>query len=53
MRFFRSKIIVMIMLSLKSVSASKVVIGDVADEFMPACLRVHTMTVTVYLSAKI
>jgi len=30
--------------SLTSVSASEVVIGDVADEFMPPCQRVHPMT---------
>ena len=41
------------MLSLTSVSASEVVIGDVADEFMPPCQRVHALTVTVYTAAGI
>ena len=40
-----------IMLSLTSVSASKDDIGDVADEFMPPCQRVHAITVTVYMAA--
>ena len=30
-----------------SVSASEVVIGDVADKFKPPCQRVHAVTVTV------
>jgi len=37
----------MMMLSLTSVSASEVVIGDVADEFKLPCQRVHAVTVTV------
>ena len=41
------------MSSLTSVSASEVVIGDVADEFMPPCQRVHATTVTVYMAAGI
>jgi len=41
------------MLSLTSVSASKVVIWDVADEFMPPFQRAHAMTVTVYMAAGI
>jgi hypothetical protein len=41
------------MLSLTSVSASEVFIGDVADEFIPPCQRVHAMTVTVYIAAGI
>jgi len=41
------------MLSLTSVSASEDVIGDVADEFMLPCQRVHAMTVTVYVAAGI
>ena len=41
------------MLSLMSVSASEDDIGDVADEFMLPCQRVHAMTVTVYLAAGI
>jgi len=41
------------MLSLTSVSASKDDIGDVADEFMPPCQRVHAITVTVYMVAGI
>ena len=41
------------MLSLTSVSASKVVIGDVVDEFMPPCQRVRAMTVTVYTMTRI
>ena len=36
-----------IMLSLPSVSASKVVIGDVADKFKLPGQKVHAMTVTV------
>ncbi len=40
-------IIIIIMLSLTSVSASEVVIGDVADEFKLPCQRVHAVTVTV------
>jgi len=39
------------MLSLTSVSASEVVVGDVADEFRPPCQRVDAMTVTVYMAA--
>jgi hypothetical protein len=39
------------MLSLTSVSASEVVIGDVAEEFMTPCQRVHAMTVTIYMAA--
>jgi hypothetical protein len=35
------------MLRLTSVSASE---GDVADECMPSCQRVHAMTVTVYMA---
>ena len=35
------------MLSLTSVSASEVVIGDVADIFKLPCQRVHAVTVTV------
>ena len=35
------------MLSLMPVSASKVVIGDVADKFELPCQRVHAVTVTV------
>ena len=35
------------MLSLTSVSASEVVIEDVADKFKLPCKRVHTLTVTV------
>ena len=35
------------MLSLTSVSASEVVIGDMADEFKLPCQRVHAVTVTV------
>ena len=34
------------MLSLTSVSASEVVIGDVADKFELPCQRVHAVTVT-------
>ena len=34
-------------LSLTSVSASEVVIGDVADKFKSPCQRVHAVTVTV------
>ena len=34
------------MLSLTSVSASEVVIGDVADKFKSPCQRVHAVTVT-------
>jgi len=41
------------MLSLTSVSASKDDIGDVADEFMPPCQKVHAITVTVYMAAGI
>ncbi len=41
------------MLSLTSVSVSQVVIGDVADEFMPPCQRVDAVTVTVYMAAGI
>ena len=41
------------MLSLTSVSASEDNIGDVADEFMLPCQRVHAMTVTVYMAAGI
>ena len=41
------------MLSLTPSSASQVVIGDVADEFMPLCQRVHATTVTVYMTAGI
>ena len=41
------------MLSLTSVSASEDDIGDVADEFMLPCQRVHAMTVTVYVAAGI
>jgi len=41
------------MLSLTSVSASEDVTGDVPDEFMPPCQRVHAMTVTVYMAAGI
>ncbi len=40
-------------LCLTSVSASEVVIGDVADEFMPPCQRVHAVTVTVYMAVGI
>ena len=35
------------MFSLISVSASKVVVGDVADKFKLPCQRVHTVTVAV------
>ena len=35
------------MLSLTSVSASEVVIGNVADKFKLPCQRVHAVTVTV------
>ena len=35
------------MLSLTSVSASEVVIGDVADKFKLPCQRAHAVTVTV------
>ena len=35
------------MLSLTSVSASEVVIGDVADKFKLPCQRVHAVTVAV------
>ena len=35
------------MLSLTSVSASEVVIGDVTDKFKLPCQRVHAVTVTV------
>jgi len=35
------------MLSLTSVSASEVVIGDVAHKFKLPCQRVHAVTVTV------
>ena len=35
------------MLSLTSVSASEVVIGDVADKFKLPCQRVHAVTVMV------
>ena len=35
------------MLSLTSVSASAVVIGDMTDEFKLPCQRVHAVTVTV------
>ena len=35
------------MLSLTSVSASEVVIGDVAGKFKLPCQRVHAVTVTV------
>ena len=35
------------MLGLTSVSASEVVIGDVADKFKLPCQRVHAVTVTV------
>ena len=35
------------MLSLTSVSASEVVIGDVADKFKLPCQRVHAVIVTV------
>ena len=35
------------MLSLTSVSASEVVIGDMADKFRPPCQRVHAVTVRV------
>ena len=41
------------MLSLTSVSASEDDIGDVADEFMLICQRVHAMTVTVYMATGI
>jgi len=41
------------MLSLTSVSASDVVIGDVAGEFMPPCKKVLAMTVTVCMAAGI
>ena len=34
------------MLSLTSVSASEVVIGDMADKFQQPCQRVHAVTVT-------
>ena len=34
-----------------SVSASEDDIGDVADEFMPPCQRVHATAVTVYMAA--
>jgi len=40
-------------LSLRSVSASEAVFGDVAEEFMPPCQRVHVMTVMVYMAAGI
>ncbi len=40
-------IIIIIMLSLTSVSASEVVIGDVAHEFKLPFQRVHAVTVTV------
>ena len=42
--------IIIIMLSLTSVSASEDDIGDMADEFMLPCQRVHAMTVTVYMA---
>ena len=35
------------MLTLTTVSASEVVIGDVADKFKRHCQRVHAVTVTV------
>ena len=35
-------------MSLTSVSASEVVIGDVADKFKRPCQRVHAVTVTIY-----
>jgi hypothetical protein len=41
------------MLSLTSASTSEVVIGDVADEFMPPCQRMHALTVAVYMAAEI
>ena len=41
------------MLSLTSVLASEDDIGDVADEFVLPYLRVHPMTVTVYVAAGI
>jgi len=41
------------MFSLTSVTASEVVIGDVADEFMTPCQRVHAMTVMVDMAAGI
>ena len=41
------------MLSLTSVSASEDDIGDVADEFMLPCQRMHAMPVTVYIAARI
>ena len=50
MIFFAIIIIIIITLNLTSVSAFEVIIGDVADEFMPPCQRVHAMTVTVYIS---
>ena len=40
-------IIIIIMLSLTSVSASEIVIGDVAEKFELPCQRVHAVTVTV------
>ena len=39
------------MLSLTSVTASEHDIGDVADEFMLPCQRVHAMTVMVCMAA--
>jgi len=36
-----------------SVSASEIVIGDMADEFRPPCQRVHAMNVIVYIAAGI
>ena len=48
--FVGDLIIIIIMLSLTSVSASEDDIGDVADEFMLLCQRVHAMTVTVYMA---
>ena len=35
------------MLSLTTVSAYEIVIGDVADKFMLLCQRAHAVTVTV------
>ena len=35
------------MMSLTSVSASEVVIGDVAEKFALPCQRVHAVTITV------
>ena len=46
-------IIIIIMLSLTSVSASKDDIKEVVDEFMLHCKNVHAMSFTVYMAAGI